>query len=290
MADMDTTNAAAAAATPATEQEDLSKQQGAKITVHWLNKSRAQRIIWLLEELHLTYTILPYKRDPSTKRAGPDLRAVHPLGKSPVISILPAGEKEELVIAESEMIVEYLCEHFGGKEGEGEGAGKGLIPKRWKEGCEGKVGGETEEWLRWKFLMTYTEGSLFTPLIVSLITTTLRSFPLPFFLKPLTATVASKIDSSFVDPELTTHFTFLESYLKESPGEFFCGERFTGADIMLHFGLEAACQRVPLSEGSYPGLYAYMRRLQGRGAYRRAAGRVEGVSGEVFVPFSDAKL
>ncbi|KAI2480020.1 Glutathione transferase [Pyrenophora tritici-repentis] len=260
---------------------DLSNQQGAKITVHWLNKSRGQRIVWLLEELHLTYDIAVYKRD-ANKRAGPELKAIHPLGKSPTVSIRPAGADKDIVIAESEAIVEYICEHFG----------RQLIPRRYPEGKEGVVGAETEEWMRYRFLMAYTEGSLFTILITALITSTLKSSPVPFFLKPITSAVASKIDSSFVDPELKSHFDFLENYLVESPsqGKFFCGDDLTAADIMIHFGLEGACQRVGLGESKYPKLYEYMRRLQGREGYVRAAKRVEEVSGEKFVPFSDAKL
>ena len=140
--------------------------------------------------------------------------------------------------------------------------------------------------------MDYTEGSLFTVLIVALITGNIKSAPVPFFLKPITNGVASKIDGSFTDPELKSHFDFLEDYLVKSPskGEFFCSNSLTGADIMIHFGLEGACQRVPLSETSYPKLYEYMRRLQKREGYLRAAKRVEEVSGEKFVPFSDAKL
>jgi len=140
--------------------------------------------------------------------------------------------------------------------------------------------------------MDYTEGSLFTILIVALITGNIKSAPVPFFLKPITSGVASKIDGSFVDPELKAHFDFLEDYLVNSPskGEFFCSDSLTGADIMIHFGLEAACQRAPLSETSYPRLYEYMRRLQKRDGYLRAAKRVEEVSGEKYVPFSDAKL
>ncbi|PZD22914.1 Gst, Glutathione S-transferase, partial [Pyrenophora tritici-repentis] len=207
-----------------------------------LNKSRGQRIVWLLEELHLTYDIAVYKRD-ANKRAGPELKAIHPLGKSPTVSIRPAGADKDIVIAESEAIVEYIC-------------------------------------------------SLFTILITALITSTLKSSPVPFFLKPITSAVASKIDSSFVDPELKSHFDFLENYLLESPsqGKFFCGDDLTAADIMIHFGLEGACQRVGLGESKYPKLYEYMRRLQGREGYVRAAKRVEEVSGEKFVPFSDAKL
>lgn len=258
-----------------------ANQQGAKITVYWLDKSRGQRIIWLLEELNLEYDIKIFKRGKDF-RAQADLKEVHPLGKSPVIGITPAGSDKEIIIAESETIVEYLCEHFG----------KHLIPKRYPEGKEGVLGAETEEWMRYKFIMDYTEGSLFTVLIVGLISGNIKKAPVPFFLKPITNGVAGKIDGSFVDPELKTHFDFLEDYLIKSPGggEFFCGNSITGADIMIHFGLEGATRRVPLSETSYPKLYEYMRRLQKRDAYQRAADRVSKDSGEKYVPYSDLKL
>ncbi|KAI4632663.1 hypothetical protein J4E80_000020 [Alternaria sp. BMP 0032] len=259
----------------------MSNQQGAKITVHWLNKSRGQRVVWLLEELGLEYDIAVHKRD-ENKRAGPELKAIHPLGKSPCVTIRPANSEKDIVIAESETIMEYICDHFG----------KELVPKRYPEGQEGVLGAETEEWMRYKFLMDYTEGSLFTILILALVTGNIKNAPVPFFLKPITNGVAGKIDSGFVDPELKTHFDFLEDYLVNSPskGEFFCSDKLTAADIMIHFGLEGATQRLPLSETSYPKLYEYMRRLQKSDGYVRAAKRVEEASGEKYVPFSDAKL
>ncbi|KAL6706007.1 bifunctional glutathione transferase/peroxidase [Coniothyrium glycines] len=258
-----------------------ANQQGAKITVYWLDKSRGQRVIWLLEELNLEYDVKIFKRNKDF-RAGPDLKKVHPLGKSPIIGITPAGSDKEIIIAESETIVSYVCEHFG----------KHMIPQRYPEGKEGVLGAETEAWMRYKFLMDYTEGSLFTVLIVGLITGNIRKAPVPFFLKPITGGVASKIDGSFVNPELKLHFDFLEDYFSKAPGsgEFFCGDSITGADIMIHFGLEAAAQRVPLNETSYPKLYEYMRRLQKRDAYQRAADRVTKESGEKYVAYSDLKL
>lgn len=255
-----------------------SAQQGAKITVYWLNKSRGQRVIWLLEELKLDYEIKVFMRN-EAGRAGDDLKEVHPLGKSPTIGITPAGSDKEIIVAESETIVEYICEHFG----------KQLIPKRYPEGKEGVLGAETDEWMRYKFLMDYAEGSLFTVLIVALITGKIKDSPVPFFIKPIVKGVAGKIDSSFVDPEMKSHFDFLEDYLSKSSGEFFAGSTLSGADIMMHFGVEAACQRAPLTETNYPKLYAYMRRLQTRDAYKRAADRVTEASGEQYVPFSDLK-
>lgn len=112
---------------------------------------------------------------------------------------------------------------------------------------------------------------------------------MPFFLKPITRGIGSKVDDSFVNPELKTHCSFLEDYLAKSSGEFFCGDSLSGADIMMHFGLEAATQKVPLNETTYPKLYEYMRGIQKREAYVRAAKRVSEASGEDYVAYSDLK-
>ena len=95
--------------------------------------------MWLLEELNLEYNIKVYKRG-ANRRAGPELKAVHPLGKSPVVTIRPANSEKDIVIAESETIMEYICDHFG----------KQLVPARYPEGQEGVLGAETEEWMRYK--------------------------------------------------------------------------------------------------------------------------------------------
>src|SRR5580692_3279772 len=78
------------------------------ITVHHLNNSRSQRILWLLEELGVPYEIKRYQRDAVTMLAPPELRAVHPLGKSPVIT------DGDAVVAESGAIIEYLVGRHGG--------------------------------------------------------------------------------------------------------------------------------------------------------------------------------
>ncbi|KAH7080956.1 glutathione S-transferas-like protein [Paraphoma chrysanthemicola] len=255
-----------------------SNQQGAKITVYWLEKSRGQRAVWLLEELNLEYEIKVFRRNKEF-RAGDDLKAVHPLGRSPVIGITPADSEKEIIVAESETIVDYVCEHFG----------RHLIPQRYPEGKEGVLGAENEEFMRYRFLMDYAEGSFFTLLLVALILGRIKNAPVPFFLKPITRGIANKVDDSFTNPELKKHCDFLEDILSKSAGEFFCGQNFSGADIMMHFALEGATQRVPLSETSYPKLYDYMRRMQKRDAYQRASKRVSEASGEEYVAFSDLK-
>lgn len=124
-----------------------------------LNLSRSQRIVWLLEECKgIDYDIEIYKR--GKDMLAPDsLKKIHPLGKSPVISIDASGLSEPLVVAESGLITEYLCEYFAPH----------LIPKRYQEGKEGQVGGETEQWLRYRYYMHYAEGSLMSLLLIALI-------------------------------------------------------------------------------------------------------------------------
>lgn len=120
--------------------------------------SRSQRIVWLLEECQgIDYDIKIYKRG-KDMLAPKSLKEVHPLGKSPVISIQAPALSEPLVMAESGAMMEYLCDHFAPH----------LVPKRYQEGKEGQVGGETEQWLRYRFYMHYAEGSLMTLLVIAL--------------------------------------------------------------------------------------------------------------------------
>jgi glutathione S-transferase len=132
-----------------------------RIDNHRLEQSRSQRILWLLEELEVPYELQIFHRNKETYQAPPSLKAIHPLGKSPVISVTPPGSSESVVIAESANIMEYLLDHFS--------SGSTLLPKRYKEGQEGKVGGETEEWLRFRYYMHYAEGSLMTLMLLSLV-------------------------------------------------------------------------------------------------------------------------
>jgi len=130
------------------------------IELHLLDRSRAQRIAWLLDELALPYSIVAYKRT-AAGLAPPELTAVHPLGKSPVITVSNVAgrsEEEPLVLAESGFMAQYLCE-WQGK----------LVPQKWKEGMEGVLGGETVAWARWMHLMHYVEGSFMPVVVISLL-------------------------------------------------------------------------------------------------------------------------
>lgn len=125
------------------------------ITLHWLEKSRSQRILWMLEEIKAPYVMKTYKRG-SDLLAEKSLQNIHPLGKSPTITIDIPGETAPITIAESGLIVEYISEHYGSQ----------LLPTRWKAGKENTVGGETDAWLRYRYFMHYAEGSLMTILLI----------------------------------------------------------------------------------------------------------------------------
>jgi len=211
------------------------------IVVHHLNNSRSQRVLWLLEELGVTYEVRRYQRDAKTMLAPPELRAVHPLGKSPVIS--DGG----LTLAESGAIVEYLA----GKYGDGR-----LAPVQ-----------GTPERLRYTYWLHFAEGSAMPPLLMKLIFDRIEKGPMPFFARPIARAIAGKAKSSFVQPNIDRTLDFMEAELGRH--EWFAGSAFTAADIQMSFPLEAAASRGGLNEGR-PKLWAFLKRIHERPAYQRA--------------------
>jgi glutathione S-transferase len=128
----------------------------------------------VLEALSIPYEVKTFKRN-AEKVASPELLAIHPLGKSPVITIERPEYSKPLVVAESGAIVDYLLDHFGGEE-------KGLVPKRYASEEDAAKNLETESWLRYKYYMYYIEGSLMPQLVTSLIIDGESFFGLPLFL------------------------------------------------------------------------------------------------------------
>lgn len=211
------------------------------ITLHHLNNSRSQRILWMLEELGVPYEIKRYQRDPKTMLAPPALKAVHPLGKSPVIT------DGEITLAESGAIIEYLADRYGD--------GK-LIPAP-----------GTPERLRCNYWLHYAEGSAMPPLLLKLVFNRVRTTPAPFFVKPVAKAIANKVDKSFIDPQLKLHLDYLEGQLDQR--EWFVGDSLSAADIQLSFPLEAFAARGGL-DNEYPQLAAFLKRIHARPAYQRA--------------------
>ena len=214
------------------------------IVVHHLNNSRSQRILWLLEELGLDYEIKKYQRDPKTMLAPPELRAIHPLGKSPVIT------DGDATVAESGAIIEYLLERYGNGR---------FIPAA-----------GTPDKLRYTYFLHYAEGSAMTPLLMKLVFDRVESSPMPFFVKPIARGIAQKVKSSYIMPQIVQHLGYLEAELGKT--KWFAGDVFTAADVQLSFVLEAAASRGGLGE-KYPKLMAFLDRIHARPAYVRALDR-----------------
>ena len=211
------------------------------ITVHHLNNSRSQRVLWLLEELGLPYEIKHYQRDVKTMLAPPELRQVHPLGKSPVITDGGA------TVAESGAIVEYLIDQYG------EGRFKPAIG--------------TPERLRYTYWLHYAEGSLMPPLLMKLVFDEVEKAPMPFFIKPIAKAISGKVKSTFIRPQITQHLDYMEAELGKAL--WFAGKEFTGADIQMSFPIEAAASRGGL-DSSRPKLMEFLKRIHARPAYKRA--------------------
>lgn len=213
------------------------------LTVHHLNNSRSQRVLWLLEELDVPYELVRYERDAQTMLAPPELKAIHPLGKSPVIA--DDGE----VLAETGAIVEYLLERYG-------------------QGRLAPAGG-TPGAHRLRYWLHYAEGSAMPPLLMKLVFGRLPAGA-PALLRPIVAGIAKKAQTSFIDPQLAAHFDYWEDEL--SKAEWFAGDTFSAADIMMSFPLEAAADRAAARVGR-PKLAAFLKRIHVRPAYRRALER-----------------
>jgi len=211
------------------------------VIVHHLNNSRSQRVLWMLEELGVPYEVKRYERDARTMLAPASLRAVHSLGKSPVIT------EGDVVVAESGAIVEYLAETHG----------KG----RWL------AAPGSPERRRQTYWLHYAEGSLMPPLLMSLVFSKVRSAPMPFFVKPIAHGIADKVMGSFVSPQIKLHLDYLEAELGDAP--WFNGESPGVADIQLSFPVEAAAARGGLGKDR-PRLAAFVARVHARPAYQRA--------------------
>ena len=217
------------------------------IKLHHLENSRSQRVLWLLEELGLEYEVVQYSRDPRTMLAPPELRAVHPLGKSPVI------EDGDQVVAESAVIIEHLTERYDGAHRLSPLPGPADDPER----------------MRYRYWLHYAEGSAMPPLLLSLVFSRLKSAPMPFFARPVARAIADKALVGFVRPQIRLHLDYMEAELGRD--EWFAGPRFTAADIHMSFPVEAAVVRA--GGESHPRLHAFVQRIQARPAYQRALER-----------------
>ncbi len=211
------------------------------IVVHHLQNSRSQRILWMLEELGVEYSVKRYERDPESQLAPPELLKVHALGKSPVIT---DGDN---VVAESGAIVEYLARVHGNGR---------MAPE---------VG--SNDYNQYIYWLHYAEGSLMTPLLLRLVFVRIKTTKMPFFVKPIANGIADKVLASFVTPNIKRHMEFVDQHLEGR--EWFAGDQLSGADIQMSFPLEATLARIPALQ-KHKNVVDFVRRVQARDAYKQA--------------------
>jgi glutathione S-transferase len=211
------------------------------ITVHHLNNSRSQRVLWLLEEMGLPYELVKYERDRVTMLAPPALRAIHPLGKSPVIA------DGEVRVAESGAIIDYLVETYD----------KGAL-------CPAP-GTPAHRWYR--YFLHYAEGSLMPLLVMKLVCHRVQTGA-PLLIRPIARAIAGRVMGQFVDPNLTTHVAFLADHLARHA--WFAGDAFSAADVQMSFAVQGAVARA----GDVPAaLVDWVAKIEARPAYQRALAR-----------------
>jgi len=196
------------------------------LIVHHLENSRSQRVLWLLEELGIPYDVKRYERDRKTMLAPPELKLVHPLGKSPII------EDNDTIVVETGAIIDYLVEKAGGRLG----------PLQGPQAAQ-----------RYRIFLHYGEGSLMPWLLVMLVIRRLGLLGRP---------ARPKIQAM-----LNQHLDYLEAEL--AGRDWFAGDQFTAADVMMSFPLETARHRAGL-DGSRPKLIRWLDRIHSRPAYQAA--------------------
>ncbi|WP_420934640.1 glutathione S-transferase [Alteromonas sp. A081] len=211
------------------------------LTLHHLNNSRSQRILWLLEELGVEYKVAFYERDSQTNLAPDSLRAIHPLGRSPVLTT-PHG-----AIAESGAIVEYLVRNYAESAFSVPEDDKAL----------------QDYW----FWLHFAEGSLMPPLVANLVLEKARQKgSKPFFIKPITDKLVDGIINAYYGPNLAQSLRYVESYLASHT--WFAGEEPTGADIQMIFPLESLVASGRADD--FAAIRGYVKRVHERPAYQRA--------------------
>ena len=217
------------------------------ITVHHLNNSRSQRNLWMLEELNQEYEIIGYERDSKTLQGPESLSNIHPLGKSPVITDDSNGE--QILIAESGAIVEYLLQNYGKNSSL-------IIPETGSQ--------QERDYLYW---LHFSEGSLMPLLLLRLIFERVKKARVPFFVKPITKAVADKVLIEYVNPNISRLLDFIEGSLNGK--KWFLGEELSGADIQMSFPLETSLAR-GLVNDHYTYIQSYVERIHEQPGYQAA--------------------
>ncbi|KAF9510638.1 hypothetical protein BS47DRAFT_1487378 [Hydnum rufescens UP504] len=219
-----------------------SNVQSEALVLHHLGNSRSQRILWLLEELEIPYTIKAYPRLPSGE-APPELRAVHPMGKSPVIT------DGNVVLAESGAIVEYIIKKYD---------------------STGKLQTSKSTAVVNTYYTHFSEGSLMVPFTFKYIMNRAPELG-PWLLRPLIRYITNTLSAAAADPSIEGSLDMIEEHLSKLPEKtyFAGGSNPTSADFMMIFPLELSIQLLPQLVDTKRHLKAYVEMIHQLPAFKR---------------------
>ncbi|KAM3163144.1 Gtt1p [Lachancea thermotolerans] len=228
------------------------------IRVHWLNESRAFRVLWLLDHLKLDYEIIPYKRN-DAHRAPEELKKIHPLGRSPLVEIEDKETGKKKILAESGFIFQYVLQHFDNSK---------LLSNDNSDMAENI-----------QYYLHYVEGSLQPPLMIEFILSMAKSAPIPFPISYLTGKITDKISEKYSKGELKNQLDFVEGEISKNKG-FLVDGKLSGADILMSFPLQMAFLRNFAKQEQYPNIKEWLERLTSLESYTTAKEKASSYGGK----------
>lgn len=228
-----------------------------KTVVNRLESSRAQRIVWLLEELGLDYKIKLYKRN-DHKRAPDELKEIHPFGKSPLVE-LDYGAGNTKILAESGHIVNYLIKHFD------------------HDGKFKPANEDDDEQIDYYIQMS--EGSLQPPLTLLTIMEVGDS-KAPFMVRSVVQKYNTQVRETFNFPEVVRILDKLEKDISAAGGSYFVGGKLSAADIMLVYPVAQICFNSKrcasaVDKKKYPNLVKWSENVLNSATFKKSVQKVE---------------
>lgn len=245
---------------------------GDKFLLHWLDQSRAHRIVFMLEILGLDYDVEVYLRHPETWRGPLELFQVHPSGKAPILEVFFADGSPSLKLAESGLIMQYLLKNYDPSN----------ILNPLKE----------RDRLRVDYFLHYSEGTL-QHLMISMLINSLVKSTAPFGFRGLSKMVTKGLNNGYYIHEWKLNMEFLERQLIEEDTGYFVGNSLTAADIILTYPIyenvfdnEAGVKEVTGEKAnlfkSYPHLAAWSDRIAHHPLYIKVTERMDDKVNEVL--------
>lgn len=229
------------------------------IRVHFLNKSRSFRVLWILDQLKLDYEIIPYYRDENF-RAPVELKKVHPLGRSPLLELEDRKTGSKKILSESGYIFQYILQHF--------------------DKTKSLDNADPEKSEEIQYYLHYVEGSLQPPLLIELILSMVQNASIPFPFSFFSSKVAEKIGEKYSRGEVKNQLDYVEGQISKNDG-YLVGGKLSAADILMSFPLEAAFGRQFADPNQYPSIDRWLKNLKVLESYTASKKKAE-ANGDTF--------